>query len=82
MSLRVAVHIIDGMFESRRCNIVVEASEGLFLVVSEFPNDEGDTNTVRKNRIKIREFIEVRVIHSSHGNLAEALEFGNGDVFE
>lgn len=82
LGLRVAIHIVDGVFKGGGCNIMVKSGESLFLIVGEFPDDESDANTVGEDRIKIREFIEIAVIHSGHGNAMKALKLGNGNIFE
>lgn len=45
----ITVHVIDGVFEGGRGNVVEEASKGLFFVMGKLPNNEGDTDTVCKN---------------------------------
>lgn len=82
LGLGIAVHVINGVFEGGRGDVVEEASEGLFFVVSKLPNNEGDANAVRKNGIKVGKIIETAIVEADHADAGEALEFGGGDVFE
>lgn len=54
LTFGVAVEKVDGMLETRGSDVVEEAGEGLFAVVGEVPDDEGDTETMRENGIIIR----------------------------
>lgn len=78
----VAIHVIDGVFEGGRGNVVEEASEGLFFVMGKLPNNEGDTNTVCKNGIEVGKIIEATIVEANHADAGETLKFGGGDVFE
>lgn len=78
----VAVHVVDSVFERGRGNVVEEPGEGLFFVVSEAPNNQGDANAVLEDGAKVGEVVEGAIIHADHADTREALEFGGGDIFE
>lgn len=82
LGLGITVHVINGVLEGGRGDVVEEASEGLFFVVSKLPNNEGDANAVCKNGIEVGKIIEAAVVEADHADAGEALEFGGGDVFE
>lgn len=82
LGLGITVHVINGVLEGGRGDVVEEASEGLFFVVSKLPNNEGDANAMRKNGIKVGKIIEAAIVEADHADAGEALEFGGGDVFE
>lgn len=82
LDFRVAIHVVDGVFESGRSNVVIEAGDGLFLVVGEFPDNECDADAMGEDGIEIWELVKAAVIDAGHGDFVEALELGDSDVFQ
>lgn len=78
----VAVHIVDSVFEGGGGDVVEEAGEGLFFIVSEAPDNQGDTDAVLEDGAEMGEIVEGAIIHADHADAGEALELGSGDVFE
>ncbi len=79
----IAVHEVDTMFEGRRSDIMKKAGEGLFLIMSEMPDDERDANAVIKHGGFVLVLIKVSVAETAGGaDVAEMLHFGRGEVFE
>lgn len=82
MSFGVAIHVVNSVLESWRSDIVIKSSDGLFLIVGEFPDDQCNANAVGEDGVKVGELIEAAIVHSGHGNFAEALELGHSDIFQ
>ena len=78
----VAVEKIDDVFEARGGDVVKKAGEGLFAVVGETPDDEGDAEAMGKDRVEILEFVEMGVVKADHADVVKTLDFGGGEVFE
>lgn len=62
----IAVEIINGMFKAGAGDIVEETSKSLDFIMSEVPNDEGDTNAMGKDGVEILEIIDGAIIHGGH----------------
>lgn len=65
----IAVEIIDGVFEAGAGDIVEKTGESLDFIMSEIPNDEGDTDAVGKDGIEILEIIDGAIIHGGHADV-------------
>lgn len=79
----ITVHVVDSVFEGGRGNVMEETGEGLFFVLGEAPDDEGDTDTVLKNGVEVLELEDTAVIDAVyHADAGEALELGGDDVFQ
>lgn len=65
----IAVEIINGMFEAGAGDIVEETGKSLDFIMSEVPDDEGDTNAMGKDGVEILEIIDGAIIHGGHADV-------------
>ncbi len=83
LGLSVSVHDVDSVFESRGSDVVEEAGEGLLLVVSEMPDDEGDTDAMSESSDVLLVGVEGAVNETTgRADAVETLHFGGGDVLK
>ncbi len=69
--------------ESWAGDVVEESSKSLFLVVAEAPNNQGNTNAVRKSGNVVAEIVQTALIDAAGvSDTVQALHLGGSDVFE